>query len=143
MKIFTAAFAAILLPLLLTGLSERAEAKSNPPSPSPETMVCPPKAGDLDSGIYTMMRRGRFEEWTGKLSWRRRADGPFHLRSLENAQFLHVDFQKFETSEGTRLVAELWWQTSKFEFGVEQKEVVDLFQNMLDQVATIFPCPQF
>lgn len=129
--------AALCMAMLMGG---DADAKSKPTPPSPETLLCPPTSGDLDYGLYKVMESAKFQQWGGSMSWRRKADGPFHLRSMEPAQYLRIEFKTFNTSEGTRLIADLWWQTSKYEIGVKQQEIVDIFQGMLNDLQGVFPC---
>lgn len=119
-----------------------AKRKINYPE-NPEVLVCPTSSGDLDYAFYTVMERAEFQEYSsgGLYSWRRRVDGPFHLLSFENAQYFHVEFKRFRTAEGTRIVAELWWQTSSHEFGVEQQELYDVVQRLLDGLQGLYPCP--
>lgn len=129
----------VILCLATNGFDAQAKPKATPPSP--EALLCPPTPGDLEYGLYKIMDAAKFQEWGGHLSWRRKADGPFHLASLQNADHLRVQFRTFQTSAGTRLIADLWWQTSSYEIGVKQQEVVDIFQGLLDELAGVHPCP--
>ena len=128
--------------LALVACTGPARAKDRPLIPDPETLVCPPTPGDLEYTIYEMMKGGGFDKWEGNMSWRRKMKGPFHFLSLEDAQWLHVSFDTIRTSKGTRLIADLTWRTHSYEFGVKEKQVGDLFQQTLDGIATLYPCPQ-
>lgn len=108
--------------------------------PDPVVTACPRRQADLQFGLYSMMTAAKFQPLGGSSSWRRRVDGPFHGPSFEAARYLHVDFVTFQTSQGTRIVAQLRWRTSVYEFGVEQASIVDGFQQALDGVAGQFPC---
>jgi hypothetical protein len=108
--------------------------------PDPVVTVCPPTNADLEYGLYTLMTSARFQPMFRASSWRRRVDGPFHIPSLDSAQYLHVDFVTFKTSVGTRLVAQMRWRTSTYEFGVKQQHLVDGMRAALDGLAAHYPC---
>lgn len=118
-----------------------ATAKTEYPA-DPQVLLCPPTSGDLDYAIDRTMTAAKFQEDPngGLDSWRRRVDGPFHVLSLEPAQWLGVQFKRFETEAGTRLVAELRWQTTQYEFGVKEKAPYEAIQETLDGFAGVFPC---
>jgi hypothetical protein len=109
--------------------------------PDPEVLLCPARYGDLEYGIYRMMTDAHFQQNAGPMNWRRRFAGPFHLLSLESANYLHVSFDTFRTSTGTRLIAKPRWRTTTYEFGVQNKAVVDIFQEAIDVLRSEFPCP--
>jgi hypothetical protein len=123
-------------------LAAPASAKTSEYPPDPEVLLCPPTSGDLDYALDRTMTAGKFQEdpHGGLDTWRHRAEGSFHVLSLEQAQWLSVHFKRFDTAAGTRLVAELRWQTSSYEFGVKQKEPHEAIQQMLDAFGEIFPC---
>lgn len=122
-------------------LAAPAAAKSDYP-PDPEVLLCPATAGDLDYAIDRTMTAAKFQSDPngGLYAWRRRVDGPFHLMSAEPAQWFRVEFKRFRTSDGTRLVAEMRWQTTRYEFGVKQDELYTGTQEMLDSFRELFPC---
>jgi hypothetical protein len=130
------AIAALALPV-----AAPATAKTDYP-PDPETVLCPPSRGDLDYALDRSMTAAGFQEDPrgGLDTWRRRADGPFHLLSAEPAQWMRVQFKRFETNAGTRVVAELRWQTTRYEFGVKQRDLYEAVQDGLNSLQTIFPC---
>lgn len=110
--------------------------------PDPETILCPPTPGDLDYALFAVMTAAKFQEWPAGsgMSWRRRVDGPFHVLSLEPASYLRVEYRTFVTAAGTRVVADMHWQTSSYEFGVEQEQPVRAIQVTLDALAQVYPC---
>ena len=110
--------------------------------PDPETIVCPPSTGDLDYAFDRIMTSANFDEhpYGGLNSWRRRVDGPFHLLSAEPAQWMSVEFKRFPTSEGTRIIADLRWQTTRYEFGVDDPSYYEGIQDMLNGLSEVFPC---
>lgn len=126
--------------LFLLSLAFAAPAIAKDLPPNPEALVCPPTRGDLDYVLFRVMDDAKFVEWGGRDSWRRRGDGPWHWASLDQARYLRVEYQRFHTIEGTRLVAVLWWQTSRYEFAVEDARLLALFQDTLDKLAQAWPC---
>lgn len=108
--------------------------------PDPEALICPPSRGDMEYGINRLMTAGGFQEWAGPMSWRRRAPGPFHIPSMAPAEYLHVTYNTFRTSEGTRIIAELRWRTRSYEFGVKDERIAEVFQGVLDEIVKIWPC---
>lgn len=128
--------------LAATVLAAPAEAKKTEYPADPEALVCPPKPGDLDYALHRILTSAKFQEDPngGVDAWRHKADGPFHLLSLEQAQWMHVGFKRFRTSAGTRLLAELRWQTHSYEFGVKEQEPYKAVQEMLDGLASVYPC---
>lgn len=131
-----------LLPIAaLALLAAPAAAKADYP-PDPETLLCPPTSGDLDYALDRTMTAAGFQEdpHGGLDSWRTRKEGPFHLASAAPAEWLKVEFKRFPTAEGTRVVADLRWQTRRYEFGVKQAEYYATFQEALDGLQSVFPC---
>ncbi len=125
------------LAIVLAFTASTAHAKS---IPDPVVTVCPKAPVDLDYAIYQMMTDANFQPLNGSISWRRHFDGPFHLPSMEAAQYLHVDFAIFPTSRGTKVIAQPRWRTSTYEFGVQNQAVVDIFQEALGTLVQQFPC---
>lgn len=109
--------------------------------PDPETLICPPTSGDLDYGLHKVMVAAEFEAYPYESGvWRRREDGPFHLRSAEPASWVVVEFTVYRTEAGMRLIAEPYWETSRYRFAAKSDEIARGLQTMLDGLAGIWPC---
>lgn len=129
------AFAALAL------VAAPAAAKTEYPA-DPETILCPPTGADLDYALDRIMTAADFQEDPngGLDTWRTRKMGPFHLPSAAPAEWFRIKFKRFNTAAGTRIVAELRWQTARYEFGVKQREPYAAFQEVLDGLQAVFPC---
>lgn len=107
----------------------------------PETLVCPPTSGDLEYGLRSVMVAANFEAYPYEHGvWRRREDGPFHLRSAENASWIVVEFTTYRTQAGTRLIAEPFWETSRYRYAAQGEKIISALQATLDGLAAVWPC---
>lgn len=102
----------------------------------PEALMCPKTPGDLQYAIDATMHAARMERDPNGGVYGFRRDIAKGLAP----HYLRVNFETYQTSEGTRVVAELTETTSFKVEDVQDPKVIAVFQRMLDQIGQTMPC---